>query len=73
MATEPDPRSEAFLGRTFIFVDMGNLPPEIVQAFDRIEPKRVYHYEESGQSIAYWDVAICRGFRGFAKAPNRQY
>jgi 4-amino-4-deoxy-L-arabinose transferase-like glycosyltransferase len=64
---------EQFRGQTFIFVDVGGLPPEMQAAFESIERRPTVHYEEDGCPIAFWDIAICRGFRGFAKAPNRQY
>ena len=56
---------DRFLGRTFVFVDVGQVPPEIVDAFDRIEPTLVVSYEEKGQLIAFWNVTICHGFRVF--------
>jgi hypothetical protein len=65
--------ADAFRGRTFVFVDVGQVPPEIVAAFERIEPTQTVLYEEAGQLIAFWNVTVCHGFRGFAKAPNRQY
>jgi len=62
-----------FLGRTFVFVDVGQVPPEIVAAFDRVEPTRLVCYEEEGQLIAFWNVTVCHGFRGFTKTPDRHY
>lgn len=64
---------ERFLGRTFIFVDVGRVPREILGAFDRIEPTVLVSYDEEGQLIAFWNVTVCHGFRGFAKAADRHY
>jgi 4-amino-4-deoxy-L-arabinose transferase-like glycosyltransferase len=58
-----------FLGRTFIFVDVGILPPAVATAFDKVEKTRKVIYDEDGVPISIWDVTICRGFRGFAHLP----
>ncbi|MFL5342592.1 MAG: hypothetical protein ACJ8F7_20865 [Gemmataceae bacterium] len=64
----PNPLRDAdqFAGRTFIFVDVGRLPPEVERAFEWVEPRRTIRYEEAGRLVAFWDVTVCRGFRGFA-------
>ncbi|HEV3145634.1 MAG TPA: glycosyltransferase family 39 protein [Gemmataceae bacterium] len=65
--------AEVFRGRTFIFVDVGDLPPELEQAFERIEPTRRIWYTEAGHAIAFWDVTVCRGYRGMTPAEGRKY
>ena len=65
--------SDLFVGRIFIFVDVGPIPSEIVETFERVEPTRTIRYEEHGQLIAFWNVTVCHGFHGFAKSPNRHY
>ncbi len=62
-----------FLGRTFIFVDVGIVPPEIEGAFEKVETTRRIWYSEDGTPVAFWDVSICRGFRGFSKLPCQHY
>src|SRR5262249_28289593 len=47
---------DRFLGQTFVFVDVGQVPPEILTAFDRVEPTVFVSYEEEGQLIAFWNV-----------------
>ncbi|MFL5331205.1 MAG: glycosyltransferase family 39 protein [Gemmataceae bacterium] len=54
---------DAFRGRTFIFV--GDLAPEIVQAFDAVDDTWWVDYTENGHVLSYWQVTICRGYRGF--------
>jgi 4-amino-4-deoxy-L-arabinose transferase-like glycosyltransferase len=66
-----DPRE--FLKRTFIFVDVGLLPPAVAGAFDKVEKSRKVVYAEDGVPIAFWDVTVCRGFRGFAELPKAHY
>ena len=66
---EPD----AFMGRTFIFVDVGTLPPEIARAFDAVEPTKRIWYREDDTPVAFWDITICRGYRGFTKLPKQHY
>jgi 4-amino-4-deoxy-L-arabinose transferase-like glycosyltransferase len=69
----PNPIADAdqFCGRTFIFVDVGGRPPEFDQTFERVEPTRRIWYVESGQPIAFWDVTVCRAYRGM-KSPDRK-
>jgi hypothetical protein len=62
-----------FHGRTFILVNSGRPPPEILDAFDTVDSLPTIRYEEDGQLITTWDIAICRGFRGFSKPPGRRY
>lgn len=64
---------DEFLGRDFVFVDVGDLPTQVLQAFDRVEPTRRVWYKEGDVPIAFWDITICRGFRGFATLANRKY
>lgn len=54
---------EAFTGRTFIFV--GDVSHEVRAAFAQVEPSERVTYTEAGRPVAYWDVTVCRGFRGF--------
>ncbi len=54
---------EAFAGRTVVYV--GDVAPEVVAAFDRIETTHRVIYTEGGLPLVYWDVTIGRGFRGF--------
>jgi hypothetical protein len=71
----PNPLSdpEHFVGRTFIFVDVGLPNSTIEKAFDRIEPARVVEYMEGGQPIAKWYLTVCRGFRGAQVGSNTRY
>jgi hypothetical protein len=64
---------QGFLGRTFIFVDVGLLPPAVAGAFDKVEKTRKVVHSEDGVPISIWDVTICRGFRGFAHLPKAHY
>jgi Dolichyl-phosphate-mannose-protein mannosyltransferase len=58
---------ERFRGRTFVVV--GSCDPKlIIPAFDVIEMPRTVVYEENGQPIASWPIAVCRGFRGFSSS-----
>ncbi|HLW68203.1 MAG TPA: glycosyltransferase family 39 protein [Gemmataceae bacterium] len=68
----PNPIADAeqFRGRTFIYLDVGGRPPDIEKAFERVEPSRRIWYEENGQPIAFWDVTVCRGYKGM-KASNK--
>jgi hypothetical protein len=71
----PNPIADAqeFRGRTFIFVDVGGRPPEIEQAFDYVEPTRRVWHTEDGQPIAFWDLTVCRGYRGMKPADRKKY
>lgn len=71
----PNPVSDPgeYLGATMIFVDVGRVPPEIIEAFEKIEPTRQVVYRDRGVPVAIWDVTICRGFRGFANLPPPHY
>jgi 4-amino-4-deoxy-L-arabinose transferase-like glycosyltransferase len=64
----PNPLSEpdAFAGRTFILV--GDLHPDLRQAFDSLETPRLVVHKEQGQPIAAWGAVVARGFRGFRHA-----
>jgi len=60
----PIANAQAFLGRTFVIV--GDIGPEVIQAFKWCEPPiRVVH-AGYGVPIAGWSVWVCHGFRGFA-------
>jgi 4-amino-4-deoxy-L-arabinose transferase-like glycosyltransferase len=54
---------EAFRGRTFIVVGVSGVV--LREAFDQVEPSRVFTYREAGQPVAMWPITVCRGFRGF--------
>jgi 4-amino-4-deoxy-L-arabinose transferase-like glycosyltransferase len=71
----PNPIADAptFLGSTMIFVDVGRLPQNIVDAFEMVEPSRQIAFLDRGIPVAIWDVTICRGFRGFSKLPPPHY
>ncbi len=61
----PNPISDAqvFLGQTFLIV--GDIGPDVLQAFDFVEqPISVVHTEQ-GVPLAGWRIWICHGFRGF--------
>jgi hypothetical protein len=62
-----------FLGRTFVFIDVGPIPPQMQQAFERIERSQSVVYQEGPVPVAIWDVTICHGFRGFASLPKPHY
>jgi Dolichyl-phosphate-mannose-protein mannosyltransferase len=64
---------EEFLGRTFVFVDVGGISPEIQAAFERTEATRRICYDEDDTPIAFWDVTICHCFRGFPNLPRQRY
>jgi 4-amino-4-deoxy-L-arabinose transferase-like glycosyltransferase len=53
----------AYRGRTVIFV--GDFAPELVQYFDSVGTTQRVERVEAGQTIAYWHVTVCRGYRGF--------
>jgi hypothetical protein len=57
---------EAFLGRTFVLVGCGGA--EVANAFDTVEESRRVLYAEGMQPIAFWQVTVARGFRGFNSA-----
>ena len=65
----PNPVADAgdFRGRTVIFV--GDVSPALRSAFRLVGPTRLVTYREQGQPIAQWRITVCRGFRGFARAP----
>ena len=46
---------EVFLGRTFIFVDVGQVPPEVSGAFEKVEKTRKVIHTEGGAPIAICD------------------
>jgi hypothetical protein len=60
---------EAFRGRTFIVVGVGE--DVLRPAFDRVEPMRLVTHYEAGQPIAVFAVVVGHGYRGFpARAAN---
>ena len=68
----PNPVADAqvFRGRTFVIV--GQIGPELVAAFDRVEaPVRVIH-AENGIPMEAWTVWVCHGFRGFDHMPAHE-
>jgi hypothetical protein len=65
--------ADAFRGRTFIFVDVGRLPPQVAESFDHVEPTRKVIYAECGIPVSIWDLTVCRGFRGFSSLPRPHY
>jgi hypothetical protein len=66
----PNPLSdpEHFCGRTFILI--GDLIPQLREAFDEIEVSHGVTHCESGQPVSQWTVTVCRGFRGFQNLPG---
>jgi hypothetical protein len=53
-----------FYGRTFILV--GDVPPTLAQAFERMEePRQVCHFVQ-GQPVSSWQITVAIGFRGCA-------
>ena len=66
-----DPAS--FEGKAFVFVDVGIVPNEIRDAFERIEPTKRIWYFEDGIPVAFWDITVCQGFRGFPKLPEKRF
>jgi 4-amino-4-deoxy-L-arabinose transferase-like glycosyltransferase len=71
----PNPVYDAdeFLGKTFVFVDVGRVPPQIESAFDHIEKTQSIVYSENDVPLVIWDVTICHGFHGFASLPKPHY
>jgi hypothetical protein len=61
----PNPVADAqeFRGRTFVYV--GELTPELQQAFDRADPPVEVVASDGGTPVAGWWVWVLRGFRGF--------
>jgi hypothetical protein len=62
--------SEPFAGRTFVFV--GEVTPDLREAFDWVETPGIVTYVECGQPIARWTVTVCRRFRGFPPQTDAQ-
>jgi hypothetical protein len=62
-----------FRGRTFLFIDVGGRPPELEQAFEHVEPTQRFWHKENGQPIAFWDVTVCRGYRGMKSTDQKKY
>jgi hypothetical protein len=73
----PNPLWDAdeFRGRSFVLV--GDLAPQVLAAFDRIDPPRLIQHCEAGQPIAMWYAAIGWGYRGFGPveqwSQNKKY
>ena len=68
----PNPVEDAqvFRGRSFVIV--GQIGPELVAAFERVEaPVRVIH-AENGIPMEAWTVWVCHGFRGFDHMPAHE-
>jgi hypothetical protein len=68
----PNPVADAqvFVGRSFVIV--GDLGPDVLKAFDRVEsPVRVVH-AENGIPLQVWSIQICHGFRGFASVASHE-
>ena len=61
----PNPLADAqvFRGRTFVYV--GDITPELHQAFDRADPPVEVVASDGGTPVADWKVRVLRGFRGF--------
>ena len=61
----PNPLADAqvFRGRTFVYV--GDITPELLQAFDRADPPVEVVASDGGVPVADWKVRVLRGFRGF--------
>jgi 4-amino-4-deoxy-L-arabinose transferase-like glycosyltransferase len=55
--------ADAFRGRTFLVV--GGAVPELLDAFESVEPPQRVTYTEDGVPVAEWFVTVCRGYRGF--------
>ena len=66
----PNPISDAqvFRGRAFVIV--GEIGPEVVSAFERVEsPIRVVH-TEADIPMQAWTIWVCHGFQGFDEIPH---
>ena len=63
--------AQAFRGQTFVYV--GEVGPNLLAAFDRIDPPAVVVYRENGVPLASWKVRVCWGFRGFPELPPARY
>jgi hypothetical protein len=59
-----------FRGRTFILV--GDLSPQVWEAFASIDPPRTVTCYRKGQPLSLWPVNVCRGFQGFLGSPLRK-
>jgi len=64
---------DEFLGRTFVFIDVGRLPDQIEHAFEHTEKSRSIVYSEDDIPLAIWDLTVCHGFHGFATLPKPHY
>lgn len=63
--------SERFQGRTFILVS--GLNSEISEAFREVSEPRFVLHRERGQPICFWEVFVCRGYRGFPAHDRKKY
>ncbi|HVK17836.1 MAG TPA: glycosyltransferase family 39 protein [Fimbriiglobus sp.] len=59
----PIANAQVFRGRTFVYV--GDITPEVQQAFDRVDPPVEVVASDGGTPVADWRVRVLRGFRGF--------
>jgi hypothetical protein len=66
----PNPVHDAgdFAGRTFVYI--GEMNPQVREAFETVQEPRLVVYRERGQPISSWYVTVCRGYRGFRNPPS---
>lgn len=57
--------AQAFRGMTFVYV--GDAPPELRRAFDRVGPPVEVLASDGGIPVADWTVWVLYGFRGFGQ------
>jgi hypothetical protein len=60
---------EAFRGRTFVLV--GDIGPEVLAGFERVESGGIVNHAEDGRPIARWVLHVGHGFRGFSVRAGR--
>jgi 4-amino-4-deoxy-L-arabinose transferase-like glycosyltransferase len=69
----PNPLNDpgVFAHRPFIIV--GSVTPELLKAFEQVEAVQTVTHWEQGQPIGCWGLAVCRGFRGFARPTGSRW
>src|SRR5262249_37089353 len=69
----PNPCStpQAFLGRTFIIVDMYG--PALRPGFDSVEQVRPVTHRENGHALSGWTLTVAHQFKGFPQTKTDRY
>ncbi|MBA4067702.1 MAG: hypothetical protein C0501_29155 [Isosphaera sp.] len=58
--------AQAFRGRAFVLV--GDVGPDTVAAFDRVDPPVRVVFPREGAPVAGWNIQVGHGFRGYPRA-----